>query len=112
MAANPGAGRAAFTAGLRELADYLDANPDVPAPYWAKATFFPGGSDADQIAEVDRVATHLGVEPSWRCGTQYVVSRSFGPITFEAVVITEAERQEWAALTSYRGSVQPAGGAS
>lgn len=54
--------RAAITAGLRALADYLDAHPGLPVPQFsmcAGLTVYPGGSEEDNRAEVDRIAEVL-----------------------------------------------------
>ena len=56
--------RAAITAGLRALADYLDAHPGLPVPQFsmcAGLTVYPGGSEEDKRAEVDRIAEVLQV---------------------------------------------------
>ena len=46
--------RALLTAGLRDLADFLDRNPQVPAPRWADLLVFPPrGTDAEMFREVD-----------------------------------------------------------
>ena len=48
--------RAAITAGLRALADYLDAHPGLPVPQFrmcAGLTVYPGGSEEDNRAEVE-----------------------------------------------------------
>jgi hypothetical protein len=54
--------RTDFTAGLRALADYLDANPGVPVPEFSAAILIHiYGTDDEQRIEVDRVAELLGV---------------------------------------------------
>src|SRR5260370_7488490 len=56
--------RAAVTAGLRALAEFLDAHPGLPVPQFsvcAGLTVYPGGSDADKRTEVDRIAGVLQV---------------------------------------------------
>jgi hypothetical protein len=56
--------RAAITAGLRALADYLDTHPGLPVPQFsmcAGLTVYPGGSEEDKRAEVDRIAEVLQV---------------------------------------------------
>ena len=53
--------RAAATAGLRALAAFLDAHPGLPVPRFSMCgglTVYPGGSFADQRAEVDRIGTY------------------------------------------------------
>jgi hypothetical protein len=92
---------AAFVAGLRKLADFIEANPGLPVPGWAHVAYFPDGADPEQHEEVDRVADILGCETSWnRQRTQYTVSRSFGPVTYKAVLVLKAEQDRYQAHMS------------
>lgn len=107
------AGRAALIAGFHELAEFLEANPDVPAPSWADICLFPHGTDADQIAEVDHVAGQLGVEATWNDNhSHYTACRRFGPVELKMVAISEESYRAWEALMSYSSAVQPEGGAA
>ena len=57
--------RRRLTAGLRELADFLDQNPQVPAPRRADLLVFPpDGSDAEMFAEIDVIAEQIGATAS------------------------------------------------
>ena len=59
--------RGRLIAGLRELADFLDQNPDVPAPRYAEVIVFPArGSNAEMFAEIDVVAQQIGATASRR----------------------------------------------
>ena len=74
-------------AGLRELADFLEANPDVPVDRYPRIYFAVDGSLQDgagreRRAEVDRIAAALGVEP--REAGHYSASRMFGPVEYHA----------------------------
>lgn len=81
--------RAAYVAGLRELADVIESTPDLPVPTITSATFHPSGDDAQARAEVDRVAEILGTTPEFRTvGDHYVAERTFGPVRYQAVAIT------------------------
>lgn len=81
--------RAAYVAGLRELADYLEATPDLPVPSSTGASVHPDGGDVQARAEVDRVAAILGAVPETRAnGDHYTVTRRFGPVTYQAIAIT------------------------
>lgn len=105
--------RAALIAGLHELADYLADNPDIPAPKWAELNVYPNGADAEQITEVDRVASALGVKPTWSDdGQHYRAHRSFGPVRLGTVAISKTSMAEYTAVMSYRGAVQTESGAS
>src|ERR1035438_3850243 len=55
--------RAALIGGFRELADYLESNPDVPAPGYSDVLAFPpDGECAGMRAEIDVIAERIGVE--------------------------------------------------
>ena len=59
--------RERLIAGLRQLADFLGQNPDVPAPRYAEVIVFPArGSNAEMFAEVDVIAQQIGATAS-RC---------------------------------------------
>ena len=80
--------RAALIGGFRELADYLESNPEVPAPgYSTVYTFPPNGDWAEECAEIDAIAALLGVTAGVEGGGHYVATRFFGPIEYRAVAI-------------------------
>jgi hypothetical protein len=78
--------RAALIHGLRSLADYLEANPEVPAPDSANMYAFPPHDDCVVMrAEIDAVAELLGSQPrETASGQHYGVTRSFGPVEYRA----------------------------
>jgi hypothetical protein len=79
--------RAELISGLRMLADYLESNPEVPAPRYSTVhTFPPNGDWAEMCAEIDAIAARLGVTCE-TCGGHYVAARSFGPVEYRAVAI-------------------------
>src|ERR1700681_1791062 len=81
--------RAALIGGLRALADYLESNPEVPAPNDTYVFVFPpDGTCAGTRAEIDVIAARLGAtaRPA-AAGQHYVVTRSFGPLEYRAVAI-------------------------
>lgn len=81
--------RAAYVAGLRELADYLEATPDLPVPDVSTVSYHPRGTDEQGRAEVDRVAEVLGTAAeSTAGGDHYQVTRRFGPVEYQAIAIT------------------------
>jgi hypothetical protein len=91
--------------GLRALADYLEAHPDLPVPTM-DGRVIPQGTDVEDRAEVDRIAAILGtpitVNPA---GTHYETGRDFGGgVRYSAVAITSAEMDAWGAhMKDYRG---------
>jgi hypothetical protein len=79
---------AALIDGFRGLADYLESNPEVPAPgYSTVFTFPPDGDWAEMRAEIDAIAARLGVIARETGGGHFVATRSFGPIEYRAVAI-------------------------
>jgi hypothetical protein len=80
--------RAAFISGLRELARYLESNPEVPAPGYSSVFFFPPDDDwAQMCAAIDAVAAPLGVPAGCTSGGHYIAVRAFGPVEYRAVAI-------------------------
>jgi hypothetical protein len=101
--------RAEYVAGLHALADHLAEHPDLPLPQDRHLLVCagPGGDDA-QRAEVDRIAAALGVEAQEvDDGTAYAAMRSFGPIVYRALAITQARMARHYAMVSYSGMVEP-----
>jgi hypothetical protein len=80
--------RAVLINGFRGLADYLESNPEVPAPIYSTVhTFPPDGDWAGMRAEIDAAAARLGVTAHETPGGHYVATRSFGPVEYRAVAI-------------------------
>jgi hypothetical protein len=80
--------RAALIGGLRALADYLESNPDVPAPKYTEVyTFPPDGECAVMRAEIDAAAALLGIRAWWTPGGHYMARRMFGPVEYQVVAI-------------------------
>ena len=82
--------RVRLIAGLRDLADFLDQNPDVPVPRRADLLVFPPeASDAEMFAEIDTIAELIGSTASDtdcpRC--HYSAVRDFGPVQYRAIAI-------------------------
>jgi hypothetical protein len=93
---NP-AQRHALISGLRELADFLEINPDVPAPDNASILVFPphDSPDSEKRREIDHIAAQIGsgteISPSHR---HYMTSRRFGPVEYRAVAIPANDHEE------------------
>jgi hypothetical protein len=89
--------RAAIISGFRALADYLESNPEVPAPaHPVVHTFPPTGEWPQMCAEIDATASRLGVNAHLTAG-HYVAARLFGPVEYRAVAIprkSDNERSE------------------
>jgi hypothetical protein len=81
--------RAALIEGFRDLADYLESNPDVPTTIDATVYAFPPKWDcAVMRAEIDAIAEMIGSQAREVAeGRHYIVTRSFGPVEYRAVAI-------------------------
>lgn len=86
--------RAGLIAGLRDLADFLDRNPNVPAPPSTLIYLFPpDGTDAEMLAEIDVVAELIGATASDASPRgHYSAVRNFGPVQYRAVAIPNSTR--------------------
>jgi hypothetical protein len=81
--------RSQLIAGLRDLAEYLESNPDVPAP-WSGTTVYvfpPDGSNDERRAEIDAIASRVSVRPCEFAPGHYVASRLFGPVEYRMIAI-------------------------
>jgi len=68
--------RAELISGFRALADYLESDPEVPLPSYPTAhTFPPDGNWPEMCAEIDSIATRLGVIAHLTSGGHYVATR-------------------------------------
>jgi hypothetical protein len=89
--------RAELIAGLRDLADFLDRNPRVPAPRFTDLFVFPPpGSDAEMFAEIDAIAALIGTTSSDAdsLAGHYSAVRGFGPVQYRAVAIPNSPSHE------------------
>lgn len=88
--------RQVFISGLRKLADFLEGNPEVPAPLYTDVLVFPPhDSHAQDRSEIDMIASLIGsrieISPVSR---HYQTSRQFGPVAYRAVAIPSDEDKE------------------
>ena len=85
--------RQAFIAGLRELADFLENNPNVPAPEYGTdvLVFPPLVSYGEKKREVDVIAARINSGTATSLGGHYSASRRFGPVEYRAVAIPATE---------------------
>ncbi|GGV33946.1 hypothetical protein GCM10010182_67210 [Actinomadura cremea] len=97
-----------YIKGLRDLADFIESHPELPLPTGSSVGPYVTGTDEEERAEVDRIATILGVTASG--DTHYIASRSFGPVTYEAIAIAADHMARYDALMSYRNVVEPTTG--
>ena len=88
--------RARLIAGLRDLTEFLDQNPQVPAPRYTDLLVFPlVGSDAEMFAEIDAIAELIGTTASADDSPagHYIATRHFGPVQYRAIAIPHAARR-------------------
>ena len=88
--------RQALISGLRELAGFLESNPDVPAPAYTDILVFPpSASDDEKRREIDAIASLIGsgTETFSSC-RHYQTSRRFGPVGYRAIAIPADENKE------------------
>ncbi|MFE2418221.1 hypothetical protein [Streptomyces hokutonensis] len=86
--------RAAFIAGLRELADFLTANPSVLVPRNASFGVLVDAADSTARREgAEYVAAPLGVPVEDLGQGYYGARRTFGPIAYSVVAIPLKEQQ-------------------
>ena len=100
--------RGSLTAGLRDLADFLEENPEAPVPRHADVLVFPPtGTDMQMKAEIDRIAALIdaAVNDQTADSGHYTASRKFGPVQYEAVVIPSRWKARRAARMSYSGNI-------
>ncbi|MGW4475849.1 hypothetical protein ACWENQ_39800 [Nonomuraea sp. NPDC004354] len=100
--------RETLISGIRELANFLENHPDIPAPYSLDAIAFPGPNRryTKQCAEIDRVADATNANVQDRAG-HYTAQIEFGHVRYRLVAISDQARAEYDALMSYNGSVTP-----
>jgi hypothetical protein len=87
--------RVRLIAGLRDLANFLDQNPDVPVPWRADVVVFPTeASDTEMFAEIDTIAVLIGSDASDADSPRghYSAVRIFGPVQYRAVAIPHSAR--------------------
>lgn len=85
--ANSG-GRQALISGLRALADFLESNPEVPAPNDTYVFVFPphDAPDTEKRREIDAIASLIGSGTKNSYG-HYMTVRRFGTVEYRAVAI-------------------------
>lgn len=78
--------RARTITGLRTLADFLEANPEIPvSDGGGEYTFISHRvDDAAERAEIDTIATALGEAAGKTSAGEYSVTKTFGAITYRA----------------------------
>jgi hypothetical protein len=82
--------------GLRDLADFLDRNPHVPAPHRTDLLVFPPtGTDTEMFTEIDAIAEHIGTTANDTDSPagHYSAVRDFGPVQYRAVAIPRSARE-------------------
>lgn len=87
--------RGRLITGLRDLADFLEARPEVPAPRSVDVFVFPLSTTDDEIKrEIDSIAALIGsnVDDGTAEHRHYVSTRNFGAVQYRAVAIPSSSR--------------------
>lgn len=99
--------RSELIIGLRGLAAFLDSHPQVPVPRYGPVRVSvytnydtDASTEAEAIAEVERIARLLGTTPTAENG-HHVAGKAFGRVRYEAILITRAAMDRRAARHSY-----------
>ncbi|GAA1630811.1 hypothetical protein GCM10009733_029480 [Nonomuraea maheshkhaliensis] len=103
--------RRELIAGLRALAAFLNSNAQLPVPRYGpvRVSVYPlydtdASTEAEAIAEVERIAALLGTTPTVQHG-HHVAGVEFGRVRYQVVLITQAAMDRRAALESYRDAI-------
>jgi len=102
--------RDTFITALRALADYLATHPGTPVPsYGADILLHAASADDGGCAQVDTFARRFGatIHNTLAYDGHYEAVRSFGPIGYKMIAISDARMAQHRAYTSYDGSVIP-----
>lgn len=112
MTTDPAA-REAFIAGLRDLADFLAANPAVAVSTQpVDIRVQPYGTDEDEAREIDAFAAAAAVEvldqrdSTGHYSGRYSAAVTFGPVMYEAFTYTSATMADFDARRSYERNIQ------
>lgn len=100
--------RGSLISGLRELAEFLEQNPEVPAPPWADLMVFPPASTEQEMkAEIDMIAALIGadVNDDTADDGHYTTGRGFGAVQYRAVGIPARWRALRRARMSYAENI-------
>jgi hypothetical protein len=101
--------RTAYISALRELADYLTANPAIPVPSSGTASVRVNDPADGGCGQVDRIAELLGtpVEDGLTSSGYYQTKRNFGPVEYVAWTVTDMAVARNQAHNTYWGCVTP-----
>jgi hypothetical protein len=88
--------RKVLISGLRALVEFLEENPDVPAPAYTDVLVFPpSASDDEKRREIDGIASLIGAGTETSSHYRhYTTSRRFGPVEYRAIAIPADENME------------------
>jgi hypothetical protein len=99
--------RAGVIAGLRELADFLEAHPGLPLhDRYELCTHTRGDSDEAERAQVDAAAVMLDATPRDNGNGHYSAGRTFAGISYRILAITRDHMAEYDARNSYSDVIQ------
>jgi hypothetical protein len=102
--------RQAFITGLVDLVWYLASHPVIPVPrYGTQILLSASSTDDGGCAQVDHFARQLGAitENTVADDGHYAAERSFGPVGYRMIAISDARMDRYHAERSYTGCVTP-----
>lgn len=102
-----GQARTDLVAGLRALADFLEANPAVPIPrYGHMFSVTTSGSDEQKLSQVKFTSLAIGEDAmdDTASGGHYWTQRRFGPVSYRINAVSDAAMRRWHQATT---SVKP-----
>ena len=97
-----------MVAGLRALADFLEANPAVPIPrYEHSFRVSTSGSDEQKRSQVKFASLAIGGEVTDDTqGGHYSTQRQFGSVTYRIVAVSGAAMRRWQQAAPHRDAKQ------
>jgi hypothetical protein len=89
--------RTDMVAGLRALADFLEANPAVPIPrHGHQFSVTTSGSDEQKRSQVKFASLAIGEDVTDDAqGGHYWTQRRFGPVSYQITAVSSAAMQRW-----------------
>jgi len=86
--------RQALICGLRAMADFLETNPDVPAPTFTDVLVFPPSACDAENSVKSTQSPHASATVTYSSYRHHQTSRRFGPVQYRAVAIPADENKK------------------
>ena len=102
--------RQAFITGLRDLAAWLDQHPAVPVPKYGDEIHLCAGAPTTAVAPRSITSPRtckLAIDNRLAYSGHYEAVRSFGPVGYRMIAISDAAMARHYAADTYYGCVTP-----